>query len=279
MGKFIERVHAEPGRIVWLDATDYAAALFAGGQVPWLDAIALVAWYRKMQGLLNSDVVTIPVWRIAMAWLDAHPELRVSMAARSRAVYPLRTLLADESVRSHIGNIGRALRSSIGDAVLVLALPSPRRAVAAAYHLAFPDGLPVEVGEDETDAAAPYIADFLREFADVSVDALLLEEDARSEPVSPAEVAWYQSVFNVTAHYRWDVGLRVPGERYPSGASGPAFVIGPRPESSAVAGLEVSLDFWDGAEPPRSPESGFRFAVIPARAQPEFVLERLALLR
>jgi len=279
MGKFIERVHAQPGRMVWLDATDYAAALFAGGQAPWLDAIALVAWYRKMQGLLNSDVVTVPVWRIAIAWLDAYPELRVSMAARSRAVYPLRVLLADESFRSHIGNIVRALRSVVGDALLALALPSPRRAVAAAYETAFPDGPPAEVGEDETDAAAPYIADFLREFADVSVDALLLEEDASSEPASSVEVAWYQTVFNVTAHYRWDVGLRVPGERYPSSAAGPAFVIAPRPQPGALAGLELSPDFWEGAEPPPLSESGFRFAVIPARAQPEFVLERLALLR
>lgn len=280
MGRFIERVRAMSGRLLWLDATDYAARLFAGGQAPWRDSVALVAWYRQTQGLLRSDVVAVPIWRIASAWFDAHPELRASMTARSRAVYPLRTLLADEALRAHVGSIVRALRSSIGDGLLVLVLPSPRRAVTAAYEMAFADRGPPEVGEDETDSAGPYMADFLREFADAGVDALLLEEDARSEPASPAEVTWYQTVFNVVAHYRWDAGLRVPGTRYPGGASNVAFVIAPRRVLAEVASVEAPADFWHGAEPPSLREAGgFRFATIPVQAQPERVLDRLALLR
>ena len=158
-------------------------------------------------------------------------------------------------------------------------LQAPVVALAGACEVPVIDrGPAVEVGEDEADAAVPYVADFLREFADAGVDALLLEENARSEPASAAEVAWYQAVFNVTAHYRWDAGLRVPGARYPGGASGLAFVIAPEAVPGAVVGLDVPAAFWEGAEPPL-PEEGFRFAVVPAQARPEFVLERLALLR
>ncbi|HSW14984.1 MAG TPA: hypothetical protein VLI06_19210 [Solimonas sp.] len=263
-------------KALWLDYTDYAAALLANGAVPWLDAGAAVAWQRKAQGLLKSDVITLPVAAVCAAWIDTHPALREAMAAKRRAVVPLKTLLADEGLRTQLVELAAGLRACFPSLPLALAVPSPREWVAQAYRQAH--GSEVEVGEDEADSAAVYLADFLRAFGEAGVDALLLQESAASEPEVAEALSCYQPVLNVAAHYRWDVGLGAPGGRYAGGAAGLGFVVAPRALPGTRAGCIVPEDFWTGAAPPDCPPHGFRYAVIPPGAQPEAVLQRLAVL-
>lgn len=40
----------------------------------------------------------LPVGAVAAAWLEAYPALQSAMAAKRRAVFPLRTLLADDAL-------------------------------------------------------------------------------------------------------------------------------------------------------------------------------------
>jgi hypothetical protein len=291
MGMLIDRLESTPRGVLWLDSIDYAANLLAGGRAPWLDATALVAWFRKTQGLLGSDVVGLPLGALAQTWVGAHDELRVAMAARSpplgipslaarsRTIYPLRILLADEMLRAHMVDVSRSLRACVGEALFALVLPSPRRAVAEAFALAFGADLNVEVGEDQADSASLYMADFLRIFGEAGADVLLLEESASGEPQSAAELACYQAVLNVAEHYRWDTGLRVSGTRYDGGESALSFVIAPRLLPGTRMGISVPASFWQGATAPACPAGGFRFSDIPPDAAPESVLERVALLR
>jgi len=259
---------------LWLDYTDYAAALLAKGAVPWLDVGAAVAWQRKAQGLLKSDVIMLPVAAVCAAWIDAHPALREAMAAKRRAVVPLKTLLADEALRRHLVELAGGLRACFPSLPLALAVPSPRVWVAEAFRQAH--GSLVEVGEDEADGAAVYLADFLRVFGEAGIDALLLQESADSEPAVAEALGCYQPVLNVAAHYRWDVGLGAPGGRYAGGAAGLGFVVAPSALPGTRAGCIVPEAFWTGAAPPDCPPHGFRYAVIPTGAQPEAVLQRLA---
>lgn len=278
MGRLLERTAVGSG-LVWLDYTDYAGALLAGGSVPWLNVTATVAWYRKAQGLLRSDVVTVPAWRVMTAWLDTHPVLRDAMRAKNRAIHPLRTLLSEEPLRDHLVELARALRSCFAELVLAVGLPSPRLAIHEAYTVAFGSGDVPQIGEDEVDAACPHIASFLRGFGETGLDTLLLEESAVTEPVADAEVTWYQSVLNVAAHYRWDVGLAVPGDRFGGGAQGVDFFIAPRAVAGVPQGFALPAEFWDELPPPVIHVPDFLYASIPAGAVPERVLERLALLR
>jgi hypothetical protein len=138
----------------------------------------------------------------------------------------------------------------------------------------------VDVGAEETDSSAVYVAEFLRTFGELDISGLLLQERIGAEPNSDAEVAWYKPVINVCAHYRWDLGLQLPeagGFVGPLGGVG--FVIAPRPIDAAVAGVMTPANFWADGPPPPVPANGFRFAEIPADGIPEQVLERLALLR
>lgn len=266
-----------PGRrLLWLDYVDYAGALLAGGAVPWLDVGALLAWQRKAQALLRSDVVMLPVGTVCTAWLAAHEPLRTTMASKSRALFPLKTLLADNALRTHLAELAEGLRASFTETPLALVCPSPRRWFGEAYLQAHGEG--IAVGEDAADSAAVLIADFLRLFGESGVDVLLLEEGPDSEPESAAAIACYQPVLNVAAHYRWDVGLSAPLGRYAGGESGLAFVLAPRPLPGSTTGIVVPAAYWDGAAPDL-PAEGLRYARIPAAAQPEAVLERLAQLR
>ena len=264
---------------LWLDYSAYAGALLAKGSVPWLDVDALIGWMRKAQSLLKSDVIAVPVAMVVEQWLATHPELKAAMAAKRRAVFPLKTLLADAALRGHLVALARALRSSFAKPSLLLSLPSPRLWVALASAQALP-GEPVEIDAEAVDSAAAYIADFLREFAECGIDGILLQESAASEPVSTEDLQLYQAVFNVAAHYRWDAGLRLPVAAHDAALGpGPAFVVSPRNSAAGVAGLVLKPEFWTGEGAPECPAGGFRYAEIPLDAKPESVLDRLATLR
>jgi hypothetical protein len=277
MAAFTQKVRERNERVVWLDYVDYAGRLLAGGAVPWLDTASLVGWVRKAQGLLRSDVVTIPVHSFVVAWLVENRALVAEMAAKSRAVYPVKTLLAEESMREALVTLAGAMRTGAAGSALALSLPSPRAWVSAAYRLAH--GKDVEAGEEEADSAALYIADFIRSFGAVGIDVLELVETESSEPASVDETECYRAVCNVAGHYRWDVGLRVPGMRHDGRAGAFDFVTSPRQVEGAVHGQSVSPRFWSGTAAPSPAPASFWHATIPADSAPEAVLERLALLR
>ncbi len=151
-------------QLLWIDAQDYAAQLLCGGTPPWTDAAAALAHLNKVQGLIRSDVVTLPVNAIIVAWLEQHADLRAAIAAKTRLLSPLKALLSDAALRTHLNQIAQGLRASHRELPLVLSVPSPRRWPALAYAQAFPDTTPPAVEADDADAASVYIADFLRGF-------------------------------------------------------------------------------------------------------------------
>jgi len=273
----MDRVRGGEGRMLWLDYLDYAAALLAGRQAPWLDTTVCAAWLRKAQSLLGSDVIAVPLGQVCNAWLDAHPPLRAAMALKTRTVFPLKALLADEALRAHLIDLVRALRGTLSAPAFVLASPSPRAWAVEAHRYAH--AIDVEVGEDEADSAALYVADFLRAFAAAGVDGLLLVETSATETTSASELACYRSVLNVAAHYRWGCGLLMPAGRYVGGEAGFDFVIAPRLLPGSACGLVLGEDFWSGAPPPDPVPGAFRFLKVPVHCDPELVLERRTSLR
>lgn len=272
MGALLERLSRQPSTL-WLDAHAYGARLLANGAAPWLDVAAHTAWQRKLQGLLKGDVLSLPVAEVIAAWLLQSPALKAAMAAKSRSVFPLKTLLADEPLRAHLTELARALRQGLSGLPLALVLPSPRAWVALAYAQAH--GSETAVDEDAADSAALYLADFLQPFGDCGVDGLLLQEPTTFLPTSTQDFACYQSLLNVAAHFRWDVGLHLhhPVSALPAGW---AFAIAPRPVSEVPTAQEMGTDFWSSSA---HSAGAFTYAHIPVNANPEAVLERLAALK
>lgn len=263
MPAFLDLLRNKP-KALWLDSHAYCAKLLAGGEAPWLDAAAFVGWQRKAQGLLKADVVSLPIAAVVEVWLAAHPALREEMAAKSRTTFALRTLLADEPLRAHLLELVQGLRASIAALPLALVLPAPRAWVLSAYRQAHGEG--TDACEDEADSASVYIADFLRAFGEAGVDALLLQD--------VQDAAGCQSLLNVAAHYRWDVGMQGATTVVPAGT---AFAIAEASLADLPTGIALGEAFWQGELPAAT--GAFSYAHIPVAAQPEAVLERLATLR
>lgn len=279
MGLFINLESATNERPLWLDSTAYTARLLEGGQTPWLEIARFLSWQRKAQGLLRSDVVTLQAEPVVDALLAMHLELRSAMAAKSRALFPLKTLLAAAQVREQLSEMLGGLRACFPGIPLALVVPSPRRWIALSYSQAFGADADVEAGADEFDSASVYVADFLRCFSESGLDILLLDEAADTEPASPEEIEWYRPVLNVATHYRWELGLRLPLAAVDPGlVEGVGFFVAPHP-LAAPTGILTSDTFWTGSPPSACPAGHFRTAEIPAEANPELVLDRLAVLR
>jgi len=259
-------------QLLWIDAQDYAAQLLCGGTPPWTDAAAALAHLNKVQGLIRSDVVTLPVNAIIVAWLEQHADLRAAIAAKTRLLSPLKALLSDAALRTHLNQIAQGLRASHRELPLVLSVPSPRRWPALAYAQAFPDTTPPAVEADDADAASVYIADFLRGFGDIEIDGLLLHESADSVASGDDDLACYSAVANLARHYRWALVLQQPH----SGDYDAApidLVLTPQPQRGAVRALRsATLD--------RAAAEQGRHVSIPTHGlSPEHVLEHLAALR
>ena len=279
MGALLERIAASSTPLVWLDDLAYSARLLAAPSTIWRDAAALTAFRRKAASLLPSDVTVVPIGAVMEAAVRADEELLAQMRAKKRVIAPLRTLLGDANARSFAIEAAEALCGTLNSKPLVASIPSPRRWTREAYSWAHGSS-DADVGAEEVDSAAVYVAEFLRGLGTVGINALLLEERIGDEPTSAGEIAWYQPVINVCKHYRWDIGLKlVDGTEFHGEAVDMAFIIAPRPPMGTVPGVATPASFWADAMPPAVPAGGFRFAQIPADANPEYVLQRLKALR
>lgn len=282
MGKLVESVQAGNGHFLWLDDYAYTANLLAGGNPPWLDSTAFIAWRQQAIGLLKPSLNLLPLEPLIANWLTANASLREAMAAKKRAIAPARTLLADEAFRSYVAELLAGLKAALSQLPLVLSVPSPRTLVRLAYdqahgHNAAED---IEVAEDESDACAMYLVDFLRCFGEAQVDALLLTERAHSEPADDEELGWYQSVWNVAEHYRWDTGISfADGRDFSGSAAELSVVLAQQPVGDGWSGIHISEDFWQGEAPAILSDRSFRVLNVPADAVPESVLARLAEIR
>jgi len=265
---------AAAGRVpLWLDDACYSAALLAGGSPPWSEASEYGAWRRRAQSLLRSDVAMFPLQSASIAWLCSHPQRTAMLRVKRRPLLPLKTLLADVELRAHLTELLGALRGASAELPLVLSCPLPGAFAATVFHAAF--GESCEIDEDDADSASVYLADMLRVFGDIGVDGVLLGQT--SDVIDAPLDAVCQPIFNLAAHYRWEIG-RLQPPHYP--VDGLAFVVSAPPTHPAIpTGTVVDAAFWTQATTDAPAAGAFLYAEIPATLAPETVLSRLDVLR
>ena len=249
---------------VLLDHWQYAQAVLLRGQpIPWTDAVQYAQFLKQAQGLLRPDstLLDLGVW-YAQA-LAADPVLQSAMAARSRRGFALKTLLADETLSAAAVELATVV-SRTSAAPLVVQIPAPMVWLAQT-HLQAGAGTVADLAAGAAENAAMYLADWLRRLSTLPVSLLLLDERWPGPGVlPPVEPVAYTPIANVTAHYRWTFGRRMP-----DGID----VLG-----SALTGAVVPPSFWLDDHPQGPPSGDFLLAEIPAAAVPETVLARLAQL-
>jgi hypothetical protein len=251
---------------LWLDDTDYTGRLLAGGRVPWLDPTALIAWRRRSVQLLKPSLTVLDVGRVTMAFAARMP----APGAGQRSTAALSALLSYQPLQRHITEVLRGLKQCLR-IPLALTIPAPNIWPGAVCRTEFSEDM--EIDADQTDESSLYIADFLRNFAQLGVDAILLVDDAKPRPDHGEQLGLYQPVLNVCRHYGWDTGIKILNA--PEDDLGLDFVIAPR----GALGVDLGARFWEaGSIPPQVAPGGFRYARVPEDAAPEYVLEKLAAL-
>lgn len=275
---------------LWIDSLAYGKRLFLSpDEDPWADPTRFVWLTGQGQALLNSAVLGLRIEDGDGALLARQPDVLGAAAGRSAGAV-LRALFRDEGERARIGEILTALGDTYRDLPIVLQMPSPSAWVEWVWGLGL--GKPGKTPDpDEIEAVAMYLADRLRAFADFGVAGILLRENSGKNLGELFSL--YQPVVNVAHHYRWSLGLDIPGK---GGADlsgidlsgtkdGPDFCIldagASLPAASAIPlGLRVAPDYWKkGKSPPALGACGFRFAEIPADGVPETVLAQIKALR
>lgn len=263
-------------RLLWIDFHDYSARLLSGGRIPWLATDELINWQKRSVSLLPTDVVSVPVGRVIAAWFERHGDLATLMAAKRRPGHPLRALLSHVPLRSHLVELVSGLRRCFPDKPIALVAPAPEEWLKIAYRQVFSDE-DVVFDEDLVDDAAMYIAEFLREFAGVGLDALLLdarETDRASYPFEPLDM--YGPIRNLAEHYRWSLGVMRETAAIGSAVT-PHFWIGRGPVDTEVAGHILGDEFWGQDELKLAGAPAFLYLEIPESANPERVLDKLKL--
>ena len=281
-------IEALSGKL-WIDSLAYGKRLFlTPDEDPWADPTRFVWLVGQEQALLGSDVLGLRLEDAYGALLARQPDVLGEAAGRGAGAI-LRALFREETERARIGEILTALRGTYRELPLVLQLPSPSAWVEWAWEQDLgtpPGGKPAKTPDaDEIEAVAMYLADMLRAFADAGVDGVLLREN--SGKGLGERFALYQPVVNVAHHYRWSLGLDVPGKGggsdLPKTGSGLDFcILEPKATSKTdlPLGLRVAPDYWkEGKKLPSMDACRFRFAEIPADGVPEIVLTQVKALR
>jgi hypothetical protein len=268
---------------VWFDFTAYCREkLLDGGPIPWTAPGELSAFFGKAQGMFHSDALLVDVADLYASRIRQDPSLPAAMAARTRPGFALRTLLADEGARATARQAMSALGAADSATPVVVSMPSPARWLALAARQA---GTPAEMPPDmlsdpppearHVEAAAIYVADLLRIFADARVDGLVLDEGSAA-PAALLDFESYRPVLNVAGHYEWPVWIRTDAAPcWPQGSiEGVAGWFGQRAPDDAGEPWGVVLAIDPGsADSLRATAGGAAvLAVVGADADPDAVM-------
>jgi len=260
---------------IWIDSLAYAREkLLNGAPVPWASPGELSAFFAKTQGMFRSDALLVDLADLYAEHVKHDDALVAAMAGRSRPGFALRTLLGDEAARAVAADAMIAIGAGDSSTPVVLSVPSPARWLVIADDEAGTahDGSPAP---PHVDAAAMYVADFLRIFASSRVDGLLLDDGSTGEDAL-ASVEDYRPVLNVAAHYEWPVWIRTDNAPcWPQGEiEGVAGWLGDRAPLQAVGpwGVVLVADPARTAEPVPVTGGGAVLAIVPAAADPDAVM-------
>ena len=123
-----------------------------------------------------------------------------------------------------------------------------------------------------------YLADYLRTYADCPLSGLLIRDEPGEGPSNASELARYQPLVNVAAHYQWQVVLDGCGEgEVDTAAAGGVLLLGA--DIGGLSGVRVTgIDEPPGVDA-SLPGNCYFHVAVPENATPERVLEFLDNLR
>jgi hypothetical protein len=278
-------------RKVWLDFLDYANRLFAAGREDlWSNPDTFISVYSQGQGLLHSDVLSLSILDFYADLINRELDVKEPWTGR-RPTFALKKLLALEEPRNVLLDVLSGLQNLYrGNPPIVLAIPSPQRLLLWLDSVVQLDQ-DHPISHDDIEAAAMYLAEYLRSFSTSGLSAIvIMESDSPLLDLNEA-LSLYQPVFNIVKHYQWSVGIQQGGTAHEITRGGDEvdFYLYGDSEISALLPLwkkgpaiggGLNRNFWEGnSNLPELPSIGLTYGMIPGNAEPEKVLAQLKKLR
>jgi hypothetical protein len=278
-------------RAVWLDFLPYANRLFAAGRKDmWNNADTFISVYSQGQGLLQSDVLGIPIYDFYSAFLDQHDDLIQSWTGK-KSTFALKKLLSVDEPRKVISDVLSGLHNLYQEAKpFVLMLPSPQKWLQWLHPRVRPERQ-ISLNEDDIEAAAMYLAEYLRGFSTHGLSAIVLEENDPTVFNIDQAIPLYRPILNLAKHYQWSVGLLMEGPSDETSGTADEIdfylfrnsdltTLGPLWEKGCCIGGGLNRNFWSGKQAlPDLSSAKLMYGVVPEDAEPETVLSQLKSLR
>lgn len=247
---------------VILDHLDYSqAVILQNRQIPWDDPMAYANFIGQGQSLLKPDIAILHLDRFYAREVESNDRLRFDMSAKKRTGYALRTLLADGEVLDRAWALANTLTQSQGDPV-VLQVPSPWRWLLATHAMSGKADHQ-DLDSDDAENASMFVADWLRNFSELPLAGVLLDDRVSAGGEHPASVDLdvYSPIINVTENYGWTLGMRRED-------TVDLWKVEPR-------GRVLDAEYWTGKSTP-PPTAELIFSELPPTAVPEDVMARVA---
>jgi hypothetical protein len=275
--------------IVWIDFINYANRLFAAGRNNlWSNEDTFISVYSQGQSLLKSDILSIPIHNFFQTWLSGNMDLLQIYAAK-KTTFVLKKILAAEEPKRVIKSVLSGFENLYnGSKPVALVVPSPQLWLAWLDSIMCPQQAP-SFGENEIEAAAMYLAEYLRDYSTSGLSSIVLEETENSPVDGTGIGSLYKPMINIARHYQWSTGLLIDGTlnkelKYDDeidfylikGSDLP--VLDPLLNKKDSIGIGLNEQFWSG-QPINHETTNFVYGAIPENADPETVLSQLMLIR
>lgn len=279
----------EGKRKVWINFISYANRLFAGGREDlWNNPDTFISVYSQGQGLIKSDVLSIPVENVYTDFLQREKE-HIEPWMGKRPTFVLKKLLAFEQPKKLLVDILTGLQNLYqGSQPLALVLPSSQSWLQSMHAMVRPNQ-DTSISDDDIEAASMYLAEYLRGFSTLGLSAIVIREaDSPVVKLSDA-LPLYQPILNIAKHYQWLLGiegsvreiedLKNEIDFFLFGSCDLTDLI-PLWKKGLTIGGGLNREFWmESINEIEKSQIGLTYGKIPEDAEPEKVLSKLQELR
>lgn len=279
---------SNPRGSILLDFIDYANLLFNNGNKDiYLKPATFISVFTQGEGLLKPDLLSIHVNPFYDVFLNENKELVDSWKGRKPSL-TFKKALALEEPKLIISEIVTALKSLYSKQLLIT-IDSPQKWFHQIQEVINPEKAE-SLSLDDLEKASMYIAEFLRSFSTLGVNAIVLREEKKSDFSNDEVLSSYQPILNVANHYKWPLGIQFDqGILEPSDISDKVnFYLFQSIDLAEISRLQdkglsvgggLNNGFWSGYLEETYTRKGLLFGKIPPDAEPEIVLEQLNALQ
>ena len=272
----VEKNKTDPA--IWLNAHAFAEHVLCGGRaLPWANNTEFAEVYKKLQGILEADRISVPLMGFLDSWIDRHPHVLQTMAGKSRVRFAIKRFLTNQDLRADMLE-WMTVCCAMVDTEVVLEIPSNAALISWAHARANPTAKIEPLSDLDIDSTSVYLADTVRQLKPSGI-AGIVSTLSESDLNAGASVELYKPLANVAENYHWQFAFRKPlvGTQFDSQQY---YCLGDDAGSDNTDLVSLSAEFWQESESKTAAlDSKWAYAELPGFVEPEVVRTKIAALR